>query len=711
MKVKNNNKDYDTIENDFTQGVEHFNRRIASKAFHNDNFFAYMCLLIKRKPVLFNDMGALMGVSLTKRGTINLHYAADIIKYIPDSLLMKIIEHECLHIIRKHLIRFNNWIENEVTVNDYQKEDKFKVFNKATDCAINPQIKNFNKVIELLCPFLHDDEKVYKLCFPEVYDLENNNASEYYYKEIKKQMKGDKCSECGKSHNDIDDADSYKDFEKDIDDNFEDYMEKYLEKVKELKSDNILYLRGNILPTGWNRFSKLNRFNIDKDNYTLVAYVEKGNYSFRVGSEDWGNSIGLNKKGDLVNNKNSKSMDLRSEGATYKFNLKLPKEKNPELYVEKLPYKKELYLVNHEDKYDRSRFRYIEENIFILSISVTDKFMEKNLKYRIGDIDFNNNSFSFKNIIEIGKEVTLVNDKKNPFSLNISKKGNYKLTLKTIDIKKPTLTIEKVDDNKCDKDSESGDKNNGCSKCGSGAGSHKGWLVPGLYKGSVLRKADRYTKGLVRKVATTMKNRGTIPSELQLLIDECLREPTLPYYQIIRRFFKASRKSKFKRSAKKMNKKRLYCFYLPKDLPQILPYPGKIRDRTFNIVILIDTSGSMDNEDLLEALSSSKNLLENDRHIKVTIIECDAKIENEYEIKKISDIKPKFKGGGGTTLFPGLERAKQLNPDTVLAFTDGYCENINDIDRKLLPPRIMWVVPEDRGDVKTLEGYGYIVRY
>ena len=96
-------------------------------------------------------------------------------------------------------------------------------------------------------------------------------------------------------------------------------------------------------------------------------------------------------------------------------------------------------------------------------------------------------------------------------------------------------------------------------------------------------------------------------------------------------------------------------------------------------------------------------------HCKTTVLECDAQVHKEYVVKKVRDIDPKVKGGGGTTMGPGLLRAKQLSPDVCLCFTDGYTENINGNTRKHIPKKIIWVVSK-YVTVETLNRTGFVVK-
>jgi len=229
--------------------------------------------------------------------------------------------------------------------------------------------------------------------------------------------------------------------------------------------------------------------------------------------------------------------------------------------------------------------------------------------------------------------------------------------------------------------------------------------------GSLARKIDGYTKKIIKEsLKAAGRNRGTIPGHIMELIESALEPPKVPYYQLIRRLIRGSKMSKFKRAFTKVNRKRTYVFTIGElNIPQISPFPGRTRDFTFNICVLIDTSGSMSPDDIKEGLSGVKNIIENDRHCKLTVLENDTHLQKEYECKKIRDIDFEVKGRGGTILEPGLRRARELRPDVTLCFTDGYCDDINTLPRKILPRKLIWAIQQN-GTAEHVNKTGYIVR-
>ncbi len=257
-----------------------------------------------------------------------------------------------------------------------------------------------------------------------------------------------------------------------------------------------------------------------------------------------------------------------------------------------------------------------------------------------------------------------------------------------------------------------GDGKGGLGYDPGGLDNHDKWKLKGVPDMSSLsRKVDSYTQSVIKdSLKTFSKDRGNLPSHISELIQNALAPAKVPYYQLIRKLIRGTRLSKFKRSFTKINRKRTYVFTLDDGmLPAISPFPGRTRDYTFNIVILIDTSGSMSVDDIAEGLSGVKNIIEKDRHCQTTVLEVDAGVEKEYKVKKVRDIQFNIKGRGGTTLGPGLFRAKELNCDVCLGFTDGYTESINNYERKTLPKKMIWVITPE-GSSENLNRTGWVVK-
>jgi len=227
---------------------------------------------------------------------------------------------------------------------------------------------------------------------------------------------------------------------------------------------------------------------------------------------------------------------------------------------------------------------------------------------------------------------------------------------------------------------------------------------------SLASRMEQYTETIVEQSYNNVRKKGNLPGYIEERIFEILKPPQIPYYQMISKLVKGSRLTKQKRAYTRINKKRVYTFFIDrKNLPIISPFPGKTKDFSFNISIVLDTSASMTKDEILEGLSGVKNIIENDKDCKTIVIENDTMIHKEYEIKKLKDIQFNIKGRGGTRLFPAISRCKELNTDVTLVFTDGECDNINSINRSLLPKKIIYVLTHS-GSTNRVDQTGYIVR-
>ncbi|RLA61718.1 MAG: hypothetical protein DRQ78_08505 [Epsilonproteobacteria bacterium] len=227
---------------------------------------------------------------------------------------------------------------------------------------------------------------------------------------------------------------------------------------------------------------------------------------------------------------------------------------------------------------------------------------------------------------------------------------------------------------------------------------------------TLVQKVRRNIQDIVRQSYKSFKKtRGTLPASIEELIHELLLPAKLPYYQIIRKLVRGSRLNKYIHSSEVINRKLVYTYHLPDTLPTICPFPGYKVDYSFVICIVIDVSGSMKAEDIREALTGIKDIIENDRSCKTIVLEIDTIIQKEYVCNKTSDIQFKVKGRGGTTLGPALFRAKELRCDICLVFTDGYCEDMSTYRRKDLPKKVVWILTKTGND-RAIKSSGVIVR-
>lgn len=104
----------------------------------------------------------------------------------------------------------------------------------------------------------------------------------------------------------------------------------------------------------------------------------------------------------------------------------------------------------------------------------------------------------------------------------------------------------------------------------------------------------------------------------------------------------------------------------------ILP---SLRSNELNVVVGIDTSGSVTAEELRQFLSEI-NAIKGQAHARITLLACDAALAEDgpwlYEPWDEFTLPREFKGGGGTDFQPVFDWVEQANrtPDLLVYFTD-----------------------------------------
>jgi predicted metal-dependent peptidase len=211
---------------------------------------------------------------------------------------------------------------------------------------------------------------------------------------------------------------------------------------------------------------------------------------------------------------------------------------------------------------------------------------------------------------------------------------------------------------------------------------HKDWksaLAEGLEKAEFEKShKDLMESQLAHQLkdcADNLKSRGSIPGELASLINELckIKEQVFNWKAYFRRFMGASFNIYTKKS-----------FRAPSN--RFEDAAGLKIKKKHHILVAIDTSGSVSDEELLDFFSEIHHIWKTG--CSVEIIECDARIHRSYIYNGKFD--GKITGRGGTCFNPVIEYYNNnSNKYTVLIyFTDGYGEDPIKKPNK----RAMWVI-------------------
>ncbi|MPL68140.1 hypothetical protein SDC9_13853 [bioreactor metagenome] len=139
--------------------------------------------------------------------------------------------------------------------------------------------------------------------------------------------------------------------------------------------------------------------------------------------------------------------------------------------------------------------------------------------------------------------------------------------------------------------------------------------------------------------------------------------------------------------------------------PNRLDLRGQLRSHKAKIVVALDISGSISDEEFNQAIKEVLDILKNYNH-EITIIECDSEIRRLYKVKSAKDIKERINIRGGTKFTPVFEYANNNKVNLLVYFTDGQGE-----DTLLSIPRgykVLWVISGQGDKLSLKKAYGAV---
>ena len=172
----------------------------------------------------------------------------------------------------------------------------------------------------------------------------------------------------------------------------------------------------------------------------------------------------------------------------------------------------------------------------------------------------------------------------------------------------------------------------------------------------------------------TMKMRGTIPAEMQAIVDELFKPK--PRVFDWKAYFRRMLGSIYDINIKKTRRK------------ESIRFPGAAgikHKKKVSILVAVDTSGSVNDEELKDFFSEITYIYK--VGARITILECDAAISANYEYT--GKWTGKVHGRGGTDFQPVIDYYRKNMKDyaALVYFTDGMCSIPNNIPRDTI-----WVI-------------------
>jgi len=165
------------------------------------------------------------------------------------------------------------------------------------------------------------------------------------------------------------------------------------------------------------------------------------------------------------------------------------------------------------------------------------------------------------------------------------------------------------------------------------------------------------------------KNQGILPGGLEIQIRKNF-DPKVPWESVLHDFVANLRSDdqSWSRPNRRFVAGGLYL-------------PGAVRDRIGEIMIVVDTSGSIDRTQLERAQSEINSIMQTIRPEVIKVLFCDSAVHGEIrEFRAGEEIDLDCQGGGGTDFRPpfSLIRDQGLDVSALIYFTDLECTKYPD---------------------------------
>ena len=175
-------------------------------------------------------------------------------------------------------------------------------------------------------------------------------------------------------------------------------------------------------------------------------------------------------------------------------------------------------------------------------------------------------------------------------------------------------------------------------------------------------------KKKLRESAMTAKQVGKLPEKLERLVDE-IAKPQIHWKRLIRSTLTKGLGKSVKRTWSRPSRK------IPNS------YPGKEVLKMGKVIVLVDTSGSIEQKELRQFIGEVWAIVK--EVAEVVVIPWDAEAYDPIIMKSVGDIekvKVGLKGGGGTVIYPALALVDKKFSDAqqIVILSDWY---IGDLGR------------------------------
>jgi predicted metal-dependent peptidase len=208
----------------------------------------------------------------------------------------------------------------------------------------------------------------------------------------------------------------------------------------------------------------------------------------------------------------------------------------------------------------------------------------------------------------------------------------------------------------------------------SGCGSCSGRPIPhepedGDQEGRSANEARR-TKIIIAKSIKEHRGRGTMPSELERWAESMLKPPRVRWEEKLARACRAAvayRPGSGHSTYARVSRRQAGLGFGPG-----CPVLPSFRATTPRVTLLVDTSGSMSQDDLARVMGEAQGIFKA-CNASLDVMVCDAAVHGSKKVRSIKEACQMLKGGGGSDFRPAFDLLSTKKPrnDIVVAATDG----------------------------------------
>jgi len=178
---------------------------------------------------------------------------------------------------------------------------------------------------------------------------------------------------------------------------------------------------------------------------------------------------------------------------------------------------------------------------------------------------------------------------------------------------------------------------------------------------------DVTSKMIEQAIFETQKERGDLPADIEKMVNLFYKKPQINWKKVLRKIIgnrKVGKRSTIMKKPRRFNNR-----------PDL---KGVAKNRSFNLICIVDISGSMSDSEILTGLSEVSNICKtNNTIMKVIQVDVEVKKDSFEEFTKNTRIFTR-RGTGGTYIASAVKylRENKIQYDALLCISDMMIENV-----------------------------------